>query len=277
MELIDTHSHIYEPEFDDDREEVLRRALENGVTALLLPAIDPASDERLFALSHNHPDCCFPMMGLHPTSINDNPSWRQDLQRVEQYLNCPPEGISRFYGVGEIGLDFYWDDRFVAEQTEAFIAQLHLAARLDLPAVIHTRAAWDRMTEIIETEARRIHDAGGRLRGVFHAFAEELETYERLRRCGEFLFGIGGVVTFKKSKLADTVREMRLDDLVLETDCPYLTPVPHRGERNESAYVRFVCEKVAQVKGITPDQVATATTANARRLFFDKCADRREP
>lgn len=268
MELIDTHSHIYEPEFDEDREAAVARAIENGVSTMLLPAIDPASDERMFALCRRHPECCLPMMGLHPTSVNDNPTWRSDLQRVEGFLIRPPQGISRFYGVGEIGLDFYWSDRFVEEQTEAFVRQLRLAARFDLPAVIHTRAAWSRMAEIIETETARARAGGYRLRGIFHAFSEDLQMYERLRSCGEFLFGIGGVVTFRKSRLADTVREMALDDLVLETDCPYLTPAPHRGERNEPAYLRFVCQKIAEVKGLPAGEVASATTANARRLFL---------
>ena len=268
--LFDTHAHYYDEAFDADRDQVLSGLNSKGVELVLCPGCDLPSSQASVDLADHYP-FVYAAVGLHPENL-EGLEKRSALEQLRA-LACRP----KVKAIGEIGLDFYWDDRFVAEQTEAFIAQLHLAARLDLPAVIHTRAAWDRMTEIIETEARRIHDAGGRLRGVFHAFAEELETYERLRRCGEFLFGIGGVVTFKKSKLADTVREMRLDDLVLETDCPYLTPVPHRGERNESAYVRFVCEKVAQVKGITPDQVATATTANARRLFFDKCADRREP
>lgn len=267
MNLIDTHSHLYEPEFDADRGEALARAFDAGVGLLLLPAIDAASDERLFALCRRHPDRCLPMMGLHPTSVNDNPRWREELDRVARYLDNPPEGVPPFCAVGEIGLDYYWDDRFVAEQIEAFTAQCRLAAARDLPVAIHTRAAWDDMRRIVGQEAEAARARGERLRGVFHAFSEDADTYRALRGAGDFLFGIGGVVTFKKSQVAETVREMALDEIVLETDCPYLTPVPHRGERNESAYVRLVCEKIAQIKGLDPEEVAAATTANAARMF----------
>jgi len=267
MNLIDTHSHLYEPEFDADRGEALARAFDAGVGLLLLPAIDAASDERLFALCRRHPDRCLPMMGLHPTSVNDNPRWREELARVARCLDNPPEGVPPFCAVGEIGLDYYWDDRFAAEQIEAFTAQCRLAAARDLPVAIHTRAAWDDMRRIVGEEAEAARARGERLRGVFHAFSEDADTYRALRGAGDFLFGIGGVVTFKKSKVAETVREMVLDEIVLETDCPYLTPVPHRGERNESAYVRLVCEKIAQIKGLDPEEVAAATTANAARMF----------
>lgn len=267
MNLIDTHSHLYEPEFDADREEALARAFDAGVGLLLLPAIDAASDERLFALCRHRPDRCLPMMGLHPTSVNDNPRWREELDRVARYLDNPPEGVPPFCAVGEIGLDYYWDDRFAAEQIEAFTAQCRLAAARNLPVAIHTRAAWNDMRRIVGQEAEAARARGERLRGVFHAFSEDADTYRALRGAGDFLFGIGGVVTFKKSKVAETVREMVLDEIVLETDCPYLTPVPHRGERNESAYVRLVCEKIAQIKGLDPEEVAAATTANAARMF----------
>lgn len=267
MNLIDTHSHLYEPEFDADREEALARAFDAGVGLLLLPAIDAASDERLFALCRRHPDRCLPMMGLHPTSVNDNPRWREELARVARCLDNPPEGVPPFCAVGEIGLDYYWDDRFAAEQIEAFTAQCRLAAARNLPVAIHTRAAWNDMRRIVGQEAEAARARGERLRGVFHAFSEDADTYRALRGAGDFLFGIGGVVTFKKSQVAETVREMALDEIVLETDCPYLTPVPHRGERNESAYVRLVCEKIAQIKGLDPEEVAAATTANAARMF----------
>lgn len=267
MNLIDTHSHLYEPEFDADRGEALARAFDAGVGLLLLPAIDAASDERLFALCRRHPDRCLPMMGLHPTSVNDNPRWREELARVARYLDNPPEGVPPFCAVGEIGLDYYWDDRFAAEQIEAFTAQCRLAAARNLPVAIHTRAAWNDMRRIVGQEAEAARARGERLRGVFHAFSEDADTYRALRGAGDFLFGIGGVVTFKKSQVAETVREMALDEIVLETDCPYLTPVPHRGERNESAYVRLVCEKIAQIKGLDPEEVAAATTANAARMF----------
>ena len=261
MKLTDTHSHLYEPEFDDDREEALARAAEAGVQRLLLPAIDSASHERLFDLCRRHPQQCVPMMGLHPTSVNDNPRWREDLALAEHYLASPPEGIARFCAVGEIGLDLYWSRDYRQEQYEAFRRQIDLSLAYGLPIAVHTRDAWPETAELMRTYR------GRGVRGVFHAFSDTAETYRELKNYGDFAFGIGGVVTFRKSKLADVVREMDLRDIVLETDCPYLTPVPHRGERNESAYVRFVCEKVAELKGLTPEEVATATTANAERIF----------
>ncbi|WP_419511094.1 TatD family hydrolase [Alistipes sp.] len=261
MKLTDTHSHLYEPEFDQDREEALARAAEAGVQRLLLPAIDSASHERLFGLCRRHPKQCVPMMGLHPTSVNDNPHWREELALAEHYLASPPEGIARFCAVGEIGLDLYWSRDYRQEQYETFRRQIDLSLAYGLPIAVHTRDAWPETAELMRTYR------GRGVRGVFHAFSDSAETYRELKNYGDFAFGIGGVVTFRKSKLADVVREMDLCDIVLETDCPYLTPVPHRGERNESAYVRFVCEKVAELKGLTPEEVATATTANAERIF----------
>ena len=259
--LIDTHSHLYEPEFDADRSEALARAWTAGVRQLLLPAIDSESHDRLFDLCRSHPERCIPMMGLHPTSINDNPQWREELERVEQLLATPPEGIPRFCAVGEIGLDLYWSRDFKEQQLEAFRHQIECALRYDLPIVVHTRDAWPETVALI----REFRGRG--LRGVFHAYSDGIETYRELRELGDFRFGIGGVVTFKKSKLAEVVRAMALEDLLLETDCPYLTPVPHRGERNESAYVRFVCEKVAELHEVSPERVAAVTTATASRLF----------
>lgn len=261
MVMFDTHSHIYAEEFDTDREEALARAAETGVKRLLLPAIDSESHERLFGLCRRHPELCVPMMGLHPTSVNDNPRWREELALVERYLANPPEGIGHFCAVGEIGLDLYWSRDFASEQTEAFHRQVDLALAHGLPIAVHTRAAWPQTVELMR-EYR-----GRGVRGVFHAFSDTAETYRELRGLGDFAFGIGGVVTFKKSTLADVVRKMALEDIVLETDCPYLTPAPHRGERNESAYVRYVCEKIAELKGLSPEEVAEATTRNAQRIF----------
>lgn len=267
MQLIDTHSHLYAEEFDDDRAEAVLRARERGVERLLLPAIDSESHERLFALASECPDLCRPMMGLHPTSVNDNPRWREELALVEQYFAESPKGLS-FCAVGEIGLDYYWSQEFVAEQREAFVAQCRLAAKLDLPVAIHTRSAWDDMCEILERETRLAAERGEHLRGVLHAFSEDAEVYRRLKSCGDWLFGIGGVVTFKKSIVAQAVAEMALEDIILETDCPYLTPVPYRGKRNESAYVSYVCEKVAEIKGVSADEVARITSENARKMFL---------
>lgn len=267
MMLIDTHSHLYAEEFDEDRTEALARARERGVGRLLLPAIDSESHERLFSLVRESAGMCCAMMGLHPTSVNDSPRWREELALVERYLAEPPAGV-RFCAVGEIGLDYYWSQEWVAQQREVFVEQCRLAARLDLPVAIHTRSAWADMCELLEAECRRAEARGERLRGVLHAYSEDAATYRRLREVGDWLFGVGGVVTFKKSSLAETVREMALEDIVLETDCPYLTPVPYRGKRNESAYVSHICEKVAELKGVSVEEVARVTTQNAARMFL---------
>ena len=267
MILIDTHSHIYAEEFDSDRQEALTRAQERGVKRLLLPAIDSESHSRMLSLAKAESNWCRPMMGLHPTSINENPRWREELNEVEQYLSTPPEGI-RFCAVGEIGLDYYWSQDYIAEQREAFIHQCRLAAKLDMPVAIHTRAAWEDMCEILESECQSATERGECLRGVLHAFSEDADTYRRLRACGDWLFGVGGVVTFKKSALAVAVAEMDINHIILETDCPYLTPAPHRGQRNESAYVSHICEKIAEIQGMDPEEVARITTANAARMFL---------
>lgn len=259
--MIDTHSHIYEPEFDSDRDEVVARAKDAGVERLFLPAIDAASDAALFDTCRRYGDYVVPMMGLHPTSVNDNPLWREELQRVVRYLDTPPQGVGRFCAIGEIGLDLYWSVEWREEQIEAFRQQLEWSLERDLPVVIHTRNAWDEMCAIVQ-EFR-----GRGLRGVFHAFSSDVACYEQLRECGDFLFGIGGVVTFKKSALADVVAQMSLNDLLLETDCPYLTPAPHRGERNESSYTRFICEKIAALHNVEAEEVDSRTTASAKRMF----------
>ena len=261
IQLIDTHSHLYACEFDDDRAEAMARAAEAGVERLLLPAIDSESHKALFDMCRRWPERCIPMMGLHPTSINDNPAWRDELALVERYLEEQPVG--RFCAVGEIGLDLYWSSDYRAAQIEAFERQIELALRYDLPIAVHTRNAWAEMCEVIE----RFRGRG--LRGVFHAFSDGVESYYCLRECGDFLFGVGGVVTFKKSPLVEVVREIPLEKLVLETDCPYLTPVPFRGQRNESAYVRYICDKIAEIKGVAPEEVASQTTANAEKMFLN--------
>ena len=259
--LIDTHSHIYEPEFDGDRAEALQRCVDADVRLLMLPAIDGESYERMFDLVRAYPEMMRPMMGLHPTSVNENPNWGADLQRVDDYLQHPPQGVERFYGVGEIGLDFYWSSDFCQEQIEAFKCQIEMAIKYNLPIAVHTRNAWEQMCEVME------QFSGRGVRGIFHAFSDGVESYQRLKKCGDFLFGVGGVVTFKKSKLAEVVQAMELTDIVLETDCPYLTPVPHRGERNESSYVKYICQKIAELKGVDYNTVAEQTTENVKRIF----------
>lgn len=267
MQLIDTHSHLYEPEFDEDRDEAVARAREAGLERLLFPAIDPRSNGRMVDAVRRYGDFCLPMMGLHPTSINENPAWREDLAEVERLLLSPPDGI-RFCAVGEIGLDLYWNQAYAAEQLEAFEWQCRLAMRLSLPVAIHTRAAWPEMEASVARLQREAEEKGWRFYGVFHAFAEDAACYRRLKALvPDFKFGIGGVVTFKKSLLAETVKEMEMEDLLLETDCPYLTPTPFRGKRNESGYILYICRKVAELKGVEPELVAKQTSCTARALF----------
>ena len=271
MKLIDTHSHIYGPEFDDDRAEVFARAQAAGVEALILPAIDSESNGAMYAMARSYKNC-YPLIGLHPTSVNDNPRWREELAEVEALLKACNGGgcnspigsserpVEHFWGVGEVGLDFYWSADWKAEQQEAFRRQVELSIEYNLPLVVHTRNAWDEMLTLLE-------EYKGRARGILHAFGEGVEVYERIKRLGGFVVGIGGVATYKKSPLAESIPHISLDDMVLETDAPWLTPVPFRGKRNESGYLVYICNRVAELKGITPEEVAEATTQNALRVF----------
>ena len=256
--MIDTHSHIYAEEFDTDRGEAIERAKQAGVERLILPDIDSESRPRMLKLAAEHPDFCHPMAGLHPTSINDNPHWREELDAVEQLLREPPMPL---YGVGEIGLDLYWSQEYYRQQREALHSQIELALQYKMPVVIHTRSAYDEMLDAVNTYK------GRGLRGIFHAYAADVDMARKLCRAGDFFFGIGGVVTFKNSGLDAVVRDMPLELLLLETDSPYLTPVPHRGKRNESAYVVHVCRKVADLHGVDEAVVDRLTTATARQLF----------
>ena len=256
--MIDTHSHIYAEEFDADRGEALERAWSAGVELMLLPDIDSESRDRMFDLAQQHPERCLAMAGLHPTSVNDNPQWQSELDMVERLLHTAP---TKLWGVGEIGLDLYWSKEFYREQRETLHAQLELALQHNLPVVIHTRSAYNEMVDAIATYR------GRGLRGVFHAFADSADMARKLERMGEFKFGIGGVVTFKNSGLNKVVEELPTELLLLETDSPYLTPVPHRGKRNEPAYVEHVCRKIAEIKGTTLEHVDSITTANAKQIF----------
>ena len=249
---------MYAEEFDADRGEALERAWSAGVELMLLPDIDSESRDRMFELAQQHPERCLAMAGLHPTSVNDNPQWQSELDMVERLLHSAP---TKLWGVGEIGLDLYWSKEFYREQREALHAQLELALQHNLPVVIHTRSAYNEMVDAIATYR------GRGLRGVFHAFADSREMARKLERMGEFKFGIGGVVTFKNSGLNKVVEELPMELLLLETDSPYLTPVPHRGKRNEPAYVEHVCRKIAEIKGTTLEHVDSITTANAKHIF----------
>ncbi len=260
MILIDTHTHLYVEEFDGDRDEAVARALDAGVRAMMCPAIDSSTLGRMMELCRRYPDSCFPMAGLHPTSINDNPHWRKELSEVEELLSRWPAGT--FRAVGEVGLDFYWSQKWRGEQEKAFARHIELSLMYGLPLVIHTREAWPEMIAML----RRFR-GGGSLRGVMHAFGGTEQEYLAVKECGNFLFGIGGPVTYKKSAVKDAAAFVPLADMVLETDSPYLTPAPMRGKRNESAYLKYICDEVARIKGLTPEEVASVTTANAAAMF----------
>ncbi|MFI3330752.1 MAG: TatD family hydrolase [Rikenellaceae bacterium] len=253
--MIDTHSHIYDEAFDEDIAQVIERAQIFGVKKILLPAVDSTSHERLGDLCAKYPDFCVPMMGVHPTSLTAG-NLAQELEIVR--VNLSKGG---YIAVGEVGLDLYWSKEFLAEQITALKEQISLALSYDLPLVFHVRDAWEQMLDLLEEYA----DKG--LRGVMHSFSGDAQIYNRVKSLGEFVFGIGGVVTFKNSGLDKVVNQMNINDLVLETDAPYLTPVPYRGKRNESSYVRLVAEKIAEIKGMSVDEVIKATSENARRIF----------
>lgn len=256
--MIDTHSHIYAEEFDTDRTDALERAKLAGVELLILPDIDSESRPRMLELAAEHPNFCRPMAGLHPTSVNDNPNWQDELDAVERLLNSSPVPLC---GVGEIGLDLYWSQDFKREQREVLHSQIELALQHNMPVVIHTRSAYDEMEDAISTYR------GRGLRGVLHAYADSAERALKFAKMGDIYFGVGGVVTFKNSGLDKEVAQLPIELLLLETDCPYLTPVPHRGKRNESAYVEHVCRKIAELHNTSFDHVDRVTTATAKGLF----------
>ncbi|MCK5078938.1 MAG: TatD family hydrolase [Bacteroidales bacterium] len=253
MILIDTHTHLYLNAFDDDREAMVERAIASGVKYMFLPNIDSGSVSGMNALCERFPENCFPLMGLHPTSVKEN--FRDELAQVEKLLD---EQI--YYGVGETGIDLYWDKTYYREQVEAFNRQIDLALEHELPLVIHARESFTEIFRVLENR-----DISG-LRGVFHCFTGKLEEAERAIKLG-FMLGIGGVLTYKNSGLDHVVAELGTEHLILETDAPYLPPVPHRGKRNESAYIIHVADKLAEVLGSTAKKVAETTTRNACTLF----------
>lgn len=254
---IDTHTHIYLEEFDADRAEVVSRAREAGAEALLLPCIDEASVAPMLRLCAEYPGFCFPMLGLHPTELPPDPY--PVLDRMERML----ADDKRFIAVGEVGLDFYWDDSRRDEQIEVFRRQVEWAVRFCLPLMIHCRSAHHELVDVLLPYAEKL--AGG----VFHCFGGTADEARELLAFPGFALGIGGVVTFKKSSLPSVLAEVPLGRLVLETDAPYLAPAPHRGRRNEPAFIPLVIERLSAVYGVAPDEVATRTTATARRLFLD--------
>lgn len=251
--LIDTHSHIYSEEFIRDRDEALQRAYSSGVKKIILPNIDSGSIKHMLDLADAYPHLCYPLMGLHPTSVDED--YKDELQAVEYWLEK-----RKFYGIGEIGIDLYWDKKFVNEQKEVFRHQIKLAKKYDLPIIIHVRNSFDETLEIVEQEQ------DGSLRGIFHCFGGDEVEAKKVVDLG-FLLGIGGVLTFKNSSLDEVVKTVDIQNLVLETDAPYLSPVPKRGKRNESAYLVYIAQKLAEIYELSVAEVAEITTSNARNLF----------
>lgn len=253
MFFIDTHTHLYLSAFDEDRHEAVKLALQKGVQYLLLPNIDSTSVEPMHRLCYAYPGNCFPMMGLHPTSVKEN--WKEELCVVEEYLSK-----GKYCAIGEVGLDFYWDMTFRKEQEEVFRRQAELALAYNLPLVIHSRKSIDEIILII----REMKEPG--LRGVFHCFSGSLEQAQNIIALN-FKLGIGGVITFKNSKLGKTIQAVGIKQIVLETDSPFISPVPYRGKRNESAFIPLIAAHVAEVYGISADRVAEITSETALKLF----------
>jgi TatD DNase family protein len=251
--LIDTHSHIYSEDFNADIDEVVQNAYNNGVKKIVLPNIDSGSIKRLVDLSNSYPHICYPLMGLHPTSVDAE--YKEELQAMEYWLDK-----QKFYGIGEIGIDLYWEKAFVNEQKDAFRQQIRLAKSRSLPIVVHVRNSFKEVYSIVEEEQ------DGSLEGIFHCFTGNEEEAQKIIDLG-FKLGIGGVLTFKNSDLDEVIKNVDLKHLVVETDSPYLSPVPKRGRRNESSYLVYIAQKLAEVYGIPVEEVAEITTLNARKLF----------
>lgn len=254
--MIDTHSHIYEPEFNADRNEVIIRAKQAGVEYILLPNINAESIEQMLDLYYQYPNYCFPMLGLHPEDIEED--YRQVLADMEKLLEAPDHP---YIAVGEVGLDFYWDKTKVKEQEETFRTQIEWAIKYDLPLSIHARNAHRQLVAIL-SDYREEH-----ISGVFHCFGGTKEEALELLQFPSFMLGIGGVVTYKNSKLPETLTAVPLERIVLETDAPYLTPVPYRGKRNESAYVAEVLRKIALIYNVSEQEADCVTTSNAKLIF----------
>jgi TatD DNase family protein len=251
--FVDSHSHLYAEEFLPDREEMIQRAINEGVEKIILPNIDQSTIQAMFDLTDSHPDLFVPLIGLHPTSVKED--YKLELQVVEQWL-----AKRSFCAIGEIGIDLYWDKTFLREQIDAFKIQLNWAKDLNIPIVIHTRNSFEEVFEVLEKEK------GESLTGVFHCFSGNLEQAHQVIDLG-FKIGIGGVVTFKNSGLDAVVQQIDLQHILLETDSPYLAPVPHRGKRNETAYLSIIANKIAELHQIAVEEVGRITTQNSKKLF----------
>ena len=253
MILTDTHTHLYSKEFDGDRREVIQKAIDNNITRFFIPAIDSSHTKNMYKLEQDFEENIFLMMGLHPTSVNEN--FEEELQHIEKQFENRD-----FFAVGETGIDLYWDKTFLKQQQLAFKHQIQLAKRKRLPIVIHCRNAFDEIFEVLESEK------GDGLFGIFHCFTGNLEQ-ARTALSYNMKLGIGGVATFKNGGLDKFLKEIPLKDIVLETDSPYLAPAPFRGKRNESSYLKLIAEKVAEIYDLDLEKIAEITTQNSRDIF----------
>ena len=252
--VIDTHAHIYDEQFDADRDEVIVRAREQGIKHMLLPNIDEHTVYPMFEMCNKYPGMCFPMLGLHPTSVD--PDFENKLESIATHLDN-----DTLVGIGEIGIDLYWDKQYADLQTEVFRIQIGWAKKHNLPISIHCRKSYNEIVSVLKKEQN------GSLSGVFHCFPGNVRQAEEVIGLG-FMIGVGGVVTYKNAEMANVVQHVGIEHILTETDAPYLPPVPFRGKRNESAYIYHIVEKIAELKGIPFEEVANATTHNAERLFF---------
>lgn len=254
--MIDTHTHLFDSQFDADRDDTFQRAASVGITHFILPAIDSLSHQSLLNLAAQNPTC-LPTIGLHPTSVNDNPNFHDELNIVRDYLYGSEV---KFVAVGEIGLDLYWSRDFLNQQIEALVTQVQWAIEKDLPVIIHVRDAW---SEIFDALA----PYKGKLRGVFHSFSGNYDDFLKSQELGDFYIGIGGPVTYKKLTLPTLLQQVPLDRIVLETDAPYLPPTPHRGTRNEPYYLSLVSARLAEIYDVSIEEIDRQTTKNSCELF----------
>ena len=253
MKIIDTHTHLYLKQFKDDIDKVIQRSIDKGINKFIFPAIDSTHFDDMHDLKNKYPGSIYLMSGLHPTNIKEN--FKEELEFVVNSLKS-----HSYVAIGEIGIDLYWDKTYLKQQQEAFEFQIRLAIKNDLPIVIHCREAFDEIFEILDKENCE------KLRGVFHCFTGTLEQAKRAIDLG-FVLGIGGVVTFKNGGIDKFLNQIDLKHIVLETDSPYLAPVPFRGKRNESSYIIYVIEKLAEIYGLSKEEIADITTKNAEKVF----------
>lgn len=257
MEFIDTHAHLFWNHFDDDFDQVIERAKNNGINKMFNPNVDSKTINKLLQITEKYPENIFPTMGLHPSSVKED--FENELEIVEKHLQT-----GKFYGVGEIGIDLYWEEnkKFINEQVEAFTFQIRLAKKMKLPIIIHARKSFNEIFNVVDKE----NDDD--LFGIFHCFSGNITQARKIIDYGGFKLGIGGVVTYKTAKLPNVLKKVDLKHLVLETDSPFLTPEPYRGQRNESAYIKDIAIKLAEIKEVSLAEIAFQTTKNAQEVFM---------